>query len=204
MHAPLGLRVVRSLFQHGERLVRHHITVQAWRSRGVAISERALIVTGSCYDLQIGDGSSIGAYTLIDLGNDPARAMAERPICSALRVGRRTAINEFNNIRAGGGVISIGDNCLIAQFVSIIASNHSIDVTSPIRDAPWESNRNYVEIGNDVWIGASSVILPGVKIGTGSVVGAGSVVTHDVEPYSVVAGVPARFVRYRNRVSVGS
>ena len=52
-------------------------------------------------------------------------------------------------------------------------------------------------IGNDVWVGANSVILPGVKIGTGAIVGAGSVVTKDVPEYAIVVGNPARILKYR-------
>ena len=54
-----------------------------------------------------------------------------------------------------------------------------------------------VVIGDDVWIGSRVIILPGVKIGNGSVIGAGAVVTKDVEPYSVVGGVPAKLIRRR-------
>lgn len=54
-----------------------------------------------------------------------------------------------------------------------------------------------IVVGNDVWLGARSIILSGVRIGDGAVVGAGSVVTHDVPPYAVVAGNPARLLRYR-------
>lgn len=54
-----------------------------------------------------------------------------------------------------------------------------------------------VVIGNDVWIGANAIILPGVRIGDGAIIAAGAVVTKDVIPYSVVGGVPARFIRYR-------
>jgi maltose O-acetyltransferase len=54
-----------------------------------------------------------------------------------------------------------------------------------------------VIIEDDVWIGARVIILPGVKIGKGSIVGAGAVVTKDVEPYSIVAGVPAKLIRKR-------
>ena len=54
-----------------------------------------------------------------------------------------------------------------------------------------------VSIGNDVWIGARVIVLGGVTIGNGAVIGAGSVVTRDVPPYAVVAGTPARLIRYR-------
>ena len=54
-----------------------------------------------------------------------------------------------------------------------------------------------VEIGHDVWIGHGAIVMPGVKIGHGAVVGAGAVVTEDVDPYAIVAGVPARFLKWR-------
>jgi serine acetyltransferase len=54
-----------------------------------------------------------------------------------------------------------------------------------------------VVIGNDVWIGAQAIIMPGVKIGDGAVIGAGSIVTKDVEPYEIVCGNPARHLRWR-------
>lgn len=58
-------------------------------------------------------------------------------------------------------------------------------------------NSEKVVIGNDVWIGARAIILPGVKVGDGAVIGAGAIVTKDVEPYAIVGGNPARFIRYR-------
>jgi len=60
----------------------------------------------------------------------------------------------------------------------------------------WRSLQK-VDIGHDVWIGHNSTIMPGVSIGNGAVVGAGAVVTKDVQPYAIVAGVPARTIRYR-------
>jgi virginiamycin A acetyltransferase len=60
-----------------------------------------------------------------------------------------------------------------------------------------QQNYQYVHIGNDVWIGANAVILPGVTIKDGAVIGAGAVVTKDVDPYAVVAGIPARVINYR-------
>lgn len=54
-----------------------------------------------------------------------------------------------------------------------------------------------IEIGNDIWIGANAIILPHVKIGDGAIVGAGAVVTHDVPPYAIVGGIPAKIIRYR-------
>lgn len=62
---------------------------------------------------------------------------------------------------------------------------------SPLR------NEQEIEIGNDVWIGANAIILPGVKIGNGAIIAAGAVVTKNVEPYAIVGGVPAKFIKYR-------
>jgi acetyltransferase-like isoleucine patch superfamily enzyme len=64
-------------------------------------------------------------------------------------------------------------------------------------DAPWNGSRTSIDIEDDVWIGANSVILPGVRIGRGSVIGAGSVVTKSVPPHAIYAGNPAKLIRYR-------
>ena len=63
-------------------------------------------------------------------------------------------------------------------------------------DSPLRNNGEII-IGNDVWIGANVILLPGIKIGNGAVITAGAVVTKDVEPYAVVGGVPARVIKYR-------
>jgi acetyltransferase-like isoleucine patch superfamily enzyme len=105
--------------------------------------------------------------------------------------------------------VSIGKWCSIASDVEIMpGGNHRIDtVTSyPMRQylvpdhmervgKPW--SKGDVAIGNDVWIGQGAKILGGLTIGDGAVVAAWSVVTKDVPPYAIVAGVPARVVRRR-------
>jgi hypothetical protein len=66
-----------------------------------------------------------------------------------------------------------------------------------LTDKKYFDNEFLTEIGSDVWIGANAVIKAGLKIGNGAVIGAGAVVTKDVEPYAIVAGVPAKLIRYR-------
>lgn len=96
----------------------------------------------------------------------------------------------------GGGSIKIGDDVMMANFIVIETTNHNFsDLSRPIREQGVV--KLSVEIGNDVWIGDRVTILPGVKIGTGSVLASGSVITKDVEPYSVVAGVPAKIIKKR-------
>ena len=81
--------------------------------------------------------------------------------------------------------------------VTIITRNHRFDRTDiPMMEQGFEEERP-VYIGNDVWIGDRVLILPGVHIGDGSIIAAGAVVTKDVPPYSIVAGVPARKIRDR-------
>lgn len=102
----------------------------------------------------------------------------------------------------------IGKFCSIGRKVIIGPSEHNYNwvSTHPFicskfytfvqRDKP-SSQKSAPVIGNDVWIGVNSVILRGTRIGHGAVVAAGAVVTHDVHPYSIVAGIPARHIKYR-------
>ena len=95
------------------------------------------------------------------------------------------------------GGVTIGDRVLIGYRTQIISGNHIIP-PKPKRIFDSGHISKQVTISNDVWIGANCVICPGVHIGEGAVVGAGSVVTHDVEAFSVVGGVPAKLIRRRN------
>ena len=91
--------------------------------------------------------------------------------------------------------VIIGRDCLTGPGVTIIASRYNVTGHDTIRSyPPYEKD---VIIEDDVWLGANVVVLPGVKIGKGAIVGAGSVVTKNIEAYTVNAGVPA--VRLKDR-----
>lgn len=90
------------------------------------------------------------------------------------------------------GFLHLGDRVSIAPGCIFVLSSHAN--ASEIRDCVAHKNSEIV-IGHDSWIGAGSIILPGITIGECSIVGAGAVVTHDVEPYSIVVGNPAKFIR---------
>lgn len=118
-----------------------------------------------------------------------------------LRIGDNVSIGPYTTIQVNG---TIGDYALIGMHVQIAGrDDHKIDeVGVPLRDSTWVGNRDastrdHIEIGRDVWIGGHSTVLSGIRIGEGAVIGAGSVVTRDVPPYSVVAGNPAKFIRLR-------
>lgn len=103
----------------------------------------------------------------------------------------------------------IGKFCCISWNVTIYSGeNHNFNAPSMYTSYHWKhlfgstfvSNKNEVSktiIGNDVWIGNGAIVINGVKVGDGAIIGAGAVVTKDVPPYSVVAGVPAKIIRKR-------
>ncbi|TWB61534.1 phosphonate metabolism protein (transferase hexapeptide repeat family) [Rhizobium sp. ERR 922] len=111
------------------------------------------------------------------------------------------------------GDATIGKFCAIAAEVRIGAPNHPMDRPSmhrftycpeyyaagAVRDQAFFDRRkeDRAVIGNDVWIGHGVIVLPGVKVGNGAVLAAGAVVSKDVQPYTVVGGIPAKFIRER-------
>jgi acetyltransferase-like isoleucine patch superfamily enzyme len=158
--------------------------------------ESSNIVLSDINQIKIGKGSYVGKFTSIIVSNDGRSGLRN----SSLEIGDGTYIGEYNNIRAGGGVILIGKNCLISQHISIIASNHSIWRDDHIKNQLWSTKNNLVEIGSDVWIGCNSVILPGSIIRDGAVVGAGSVVNSEIPEFAIVKGNPAVVVGYRKQM----
>ncbi len=95
------------------------------------------------------------------------------------------------------GGIEIGDRTLIGYRTMIFSANHVIpEARAPIFTSGHIKKK--VTIGPDVWIGAGSIIMPGVTIGEGAIVAGGSVVTKDVAPFTVVGGVPAKLIKERN------
>ncbi len=133
-----------------------------------------------------------------------------------IRFGNRCAVRNLALFSPGSGEIVFGDDCSIGPFcyldgsgglrvgskvrigphVGIYTANHIFDdIQRPISSQGLR--KSSIIIQDDVWIGSHAVILAGVKIGSGAVIGAGAVVTKEVQPYSVVAGVPARIIKSR-------
>ncbi len=138
--------------------------------------------------------------------------MADNPAYAGIKVGRWTygtpSIPTYAGVPCCG--VIIGSYCAIGDGVMILRSQHRMDMvttsTVPIlfsKDKAIRQGlgsidpRGDISIGSDVWIGCRAVIMPGVTIGDGAVVGACAVVTHDVPPYGVAVGVPARVRRIR-------
>lgn len=106
-----------------------------------------------------------------------------------LHIGKQVFINSGCSFQDQGGIY-IGDNTLIGHQVVFATINHDED---PSKRASMYFKP--IHIGKNVWIGAHATILPGVNIGDGAIIGAGAVVTKNVEPNTVVAGVPARVIK---------
>lgn len=106
-------------------------------------------------------------------------------------IGDHTRIGLHNTII---GPVKIGNHVNLAQGITVTALNHNFDDTNKRIDEQGV-NTKAVTIEDDVWIGANAVILPGVTIGNHCVVAAGAVVTKDVPPHSLVAGVPAKVIK---------
>lgn len=112
-----------------------------------------------------------------------------------LKIGAHVRINEHVFLQ---GEITIGDYVMIAPNTAIytVAHEHK-DITTPMVQQG-NAGAKKVLIGNNSWLGRNVVVLPGITIGEGAIVGANSVVTKDVAPFTIVGGVPAKLIRKRN------
>jgi acetyltransferase-like isoleucine patch superfamily enzyme len=111
-----------------------------------------------------------------------------------ISIGKRTTVGYHTFIFASSR-IEIGNDCLIAPFVYIVDSNHSIVKNKRINQQRNSSEK--IVIKDDVWLGSNVTILKGVTIGEGAVIAAGSLVNKDIEPYSINAGSPSKVIGYR-------
>lgn len=141
--------------------------------------------------LDVGENVSIEKGTMLCWGSDPSG-------CGLIEIGSGTWVGQYNNFRVtGGATIRIGANCLISQFCSFIANNHGVALGVPIREQTHPDTKQGISVGDDVWFGAGSTVLPGVTIASGAVIAAGSVVNADVGTNEIWAGIPARKVGER-------
>ena len=157
---------------------------------------------GKCGDnLTLASGIEISGFDNIQFGDNVQISMR----CSIhahnhgkLLIGNNFGMNVNSTLGASdNGEIIIGDNVMIAQNVVIRSSNHKFDdIAIPISMQGHTGGR--ILVGNGCWIAANVVITSNVNIGEHSIIAAGAVVTHDIEPYSIVGGVPAKLIRKRN------
>ena len=159
------IRLLAPLYQH--------------RGRHSVIHHSARLDTPPYRKFSLGDYSVIESYACIN------NAVGD------VMIGDHTRIGLHNTII---GPVLIGNHVNLAQGITVTALNHIFENSEKRIDEQGVST-SAVVIEDDIWIGANAVILPGVTIGHHSVVAAGAVVTKDVPPHSLVAGVPAKIMK---------
>lgn len=155
--------------------------------------------TPSINDKVILSGFSRGIQNVVFEGKN---AVPDRCNFSGkIQIGYATTLG-YNNLL--GGTITIGKYCQLGVDVALHATNHPISyMTTYINQNLFQGDlkrlkeENVIEIGHDVWIGHGVVVVGNVTIGNGAILAAGCVVTKDVPPYTIVAGVPAKPIRKR-------
>jgi len=157
--------------------------------KNLNLMERSYINALCKNRIRIGDNFTLGRYAIIECTG------VLRNVGDSLVIGNNVGINHYCFISVRGS-IEIGDNVIFGPRVSVFSENHNFDDRSiPIKHQGTIKGKTI--IGSDVWIGASVSIMSGVTIGDGCIIAAGAVVTKDVPPYSIAAGVPAKVIRAR-------
>lgn len=137
-------------------------------------------VAGGCFDHH---GKNINIEKGADFGKG-----------EGISIGDNSGLGVNCDVR---GPLEIGNNVMMGPDVCIMTAIHNTSRTDIPMCLQGHLPKQKVTIGDDVWIGARVIIMPGVTIGSGSIIGAAAVVTKDVPDYAVVAGVPAKVIRYR-------
>ena len=159
------IRLLAPLYQH--------------RGRHSVIHHSARMDTPPYRKFSLGDYSVIESFACIN------NAVGD------VMIGDHTRIGLHNTII---GPVIIGNHVNLAQGITVTALNHNFEDSEKRIDEQGVSTSTVI-IEDDIWIGANAVVLPGVTIGHHSVVAAGAVVTKDVPPHSLVAGVPAKIIK---------
>lgn len=187
IRARLGRASGLVLAQRGVRIY-HARHIRA--GRGLSLQEGCEIVGLSKRGVQFGEKCTVGRFATIRPTNVLLREPGE-----GLKMGDRSNIGPYSWIGCSG-YIEIGNDVMMGPRCNLLAENHAFDRT----DLPMNRQgvvRGTIVIEDDVWLGANCSITSGVRIGRGSIIAAGAVVTHDVPPWSIAGGVPARIIRSR-------
>jgi len=173
-----------------------HYTARVMGAERIFLAEAAHV--GRRTTLHVMDKGALHLAQGAWLGNDCEVAAGGNVV-----IGARSSIQHRSQLH---GDVTIGAGCVCAANLYVSSSRHAFDAVPalPIRiqdrlasRSSWAERSRPVVIGDDCWIGINVVVLPGITIGRGCVIGANSVVSKDVPPYSVMAGVPARSLRTR-------
>jgi acetyltransferase-like isoleucine patch superfamily enzyme len=197
------MRTTKRLFHRANNV---YLKIRLSYVDGLAISDDVVFDGTPIIEITEGATVSIGNCTTINSSNvghhinmhSPVKLLADRHGAS-ITIGNKTRIHG-TCIHAYKSV-TIGDNCLIAANCQIIDSNgHELSFDNVENRINTSSDGKPIVIEDCVWLGANTIVLPGVRIGRGSIVAAGSVVVNDVPPMVIAAGNPARTVRTAEQI----
>ena len=165
--------------------IAQHLPMQPFPAHRLWTRFRGFLVKIMC----VSCGSDVTVKDMCYIGNG-----------DGLVVGDRSELSSHGRI---GKNVTIGADVIMGPEIVIMISAHAFEDPKRRINQQGALPIRPVKIGNDVWLGTRVIVMPGVTIGDGSVVGAGSVVTKDIPPMSVAAGFPAKVIRARGSRSVG-
>jgi acetyltransferase-like isoleucine patch superfamily enzyme len=151
---------------------------------GVIVDDFVQLIANSSRpeSISIGEGTFLRSFAMLNSG----------PPDGYVRIGRNSTVGQSTIIYGNGGV-DIGDNVMIAGQCFIVASSHRFDEADvPMKDQGHSAIG--ISIADNVWIGAGCKIIDGVSIGEGCIIAANAVVNKDVEPGTIVGGIPAKVI----------
>lgn len=188
------LASLREQCEKARRVVYTGYCSSGFRSFGKGnVIEPCLLKLSGQKHMSIGSDCYIGKGTILTAWERPGET-GFRP---EIKIGSDCGIGCYNHITAINGIY-IGNNVLTGNYVLITDNSHGashrdqLDINPRMRPL---TSKGKVTIEDNVWIGEKASVLPGVTIGRGAIVAANSVVTHDVEPYTIVGGNPARIIK---------
>lgn len=176
------------------RGVRFFYTSNISLGQFVKIGDHATLNATGKGRLVIGKNSGIGAFSRVIIST------SFNNLGSHIHLGENVGIGEFAYLGGGGG-LEIGDDCIVGQYFSCHPENHNYD-DPQILIREQGVTRKGIVIGKNCWIGSKVTVLDGVTIGDNCVIAAGAVVNRNMPANSVIAGVPARVIKSRDKESV--
>lgn len=189
----LRQKLYRSLFKNCSKKVTFGTGISLKQPYKVSIGKNCIVDDLVSISVRGTESSYINLFDNVFVGRGTELKVRE----GTIDIDSFTSIGSNCRISTAQGKISIGKYVFIAAYCYIGGGNHKADRTDiPIAQQGFES-KGGVTIGEDVWIGANSVIADGVKIGKGSIIGACSLVTKDIPEYSIAFGIPAKVNRSR-------
>lgn len=203
--------IIRQCWKYAKMLARGKVISLGYRSiaksifvgKKVELIERKLISIGKKSKLQDGvyidalstDGVMLGDYVVLGRNTRIECTGSLQKIGKGVKIGNRTTFGNDCFFGAAGGIL-VGEDVIAGQFIRFHSENHNYDDISKLIKVQGVTRKG-IKIGDNCWIGAGVVFLDGAELGNGCVVGANSVVTKKFPDNAVVAGIPAKVIKYR-------